>query len=129
MAAVMLDIEANASRQQPEPDGQRQTVPPPVDHEDKQHVQRREARQEEGGFQVELPTIARPPACGSEILLDSPPELPLEGLIVSEFQAWFPVCAVSSIESLDIALEHAGRFRSNRPARPRGRTPSAFPIA
>ncbi len=50
------------------------------------------AGNEDGRLQVHLPTVALPPAGGSEILFNSPPELELEGVIVPKFQASSRFC-------------------------------------
>jgi hypothetical protein len=87
MAAVVLNVEPDPGREQSEQDGQQQALPPGLGHEHQQEIRAREAGGEDRRLHVHLPTVALPPAGGSEIFVDPPPELELEGSIVTELEA------------------------------------------
>src|SRR6266545_2513240 len=84
---VLPAPEVGTSPDQLEQHGQRQALPPGLGHEHQQYIRAREAGHEDRRLQVHLPTVALPPAGGSKVLLDPPPELELEDVVVAELEA------------------------------------------
>src|SRR5713226_7986786 len=92
MAAVVLNVEPDLGREQPQQHGQKHALPPRLGLEYQQAIRAREAGEEDGRLHIHLPTVALPLAGGSKMLLDPPPELALEGIVVPELEASCRFC-------------------------------------
>ena len=86
MPAVVLNVESDTGRREPEQDGQRHALPPGVGREHEQQVRDSQTGHEDRRLQVHLPAVALPPAGGPKILGESPPKLELEGAVRPEFE-------------------------------------------
>src|SRR5207249_12074296 len=87
VSTVVLNVESDTGRGEPEQDGQRHALPPSVGREHEQQVRNSQTGDEDRRLQVHLPAVASPPAGGPEELVDSPPKLELEGVIRSELES------------------------------------------
>ncbi len=87
MAAVVLDVEADPRRREPEKNSQEHALPPGLDHEDQEPIQHGEAGKEHGGLHVHLPAVTLPTAGGEKERVDASPQLELEGAVIRKFHA------------------------------------------
>jgi hypothetical protein len=70
MDAVVLDVEPDPCRGQPEHEGKDEALPPGLRHEHQQCIRACEAEEEDCRLHVHLPAVALPPAAGPKILVD-----------------------------------------------------------
>ncbi len=87
MTAVVLDVEPDPRRREPEKNSQEHALPPGLGNEDQEPIRHGEAGKEDGRLHVHLPAVTLPTAGGEKEGVDASPQLELEGGVICKFQA------------------------------------------